>query len=99
VKTSAGSNFEEEQLAIELGMTVKDKITGLKGVVVCICSYLSGCDRASIQPLEIVNGKPAEWVTFDVLQLDIVSSAKKIVIGREPITNKTGGPRPNPQQW
>ena len=52
-------------MKIGLGMTVKDIITGLTGVAVCRSSYLTGCDRISIQPLELKDGKPAEWCAFD----------------------------------
>ena len=81
-------------MKIELGMTVKDKITGLSGVVVCRASYLTGCDRISIQPLELKDGKPAEWCAFDENQLEIVKGKKIIDLSPKVATEKVGGPRP-----
>jgi len=37
-------------MKIELGMTVRDTITGLEGIAVCRCLYLHGCDHIGIQP-------------------------------------------------
>lgn len=83
-------------MKIELGMTVKDKITGLNGVAVCRSSYLTGCDRISIQPTELKDGKPLDWVAFDENQLDIINNnvIKMNTIDETP--TKVGGPRPNP---
>jgi len=77
---------------IELGDRVKDKISGLKGIVVGISNYLYGCKRVSIQPEEAKDGKPAEWYTVDEPQLEIVK--KSVVSGRD---TPTHGPRENIQ--
>lgn len=82
-------------MKIELGMTVKDIITGLTGVAVCRSSYLTGCDRISIQPLELKDGKPAEWCSFDENQLEIVKGKKIIDLSPKKETVKVGGPRPD----
>ena len=73
---------------IELGDRVKDKISGLKGIVVGISNYLYGCRRISIQPEESKDGKPAEWFTIDEPQVDVVEKAA--INGRE---TPTHGPR------
>ena len=82
-------------MKIGLGMTVKDIITGLTGVAVCRSSYLTGCDRISIQPLELKDGKPAEWCAFDENQLEIVKGKKIIDLSPKEETTKVGGPRPD----
>jgi hypothetical protein len=87
---------------IDLGMTVRDKITGLEGVAVARTTYLTGCDRISIQPRELKDGKTAEWSAFDENQLEIVKGKKIIdltpqveIAAQVP---KVGGPRPNPEK-
>ena len=75
---------------VELGDRVKDKISGLKGIVVGISNYLYGCRRISIQPEESKDGNPAEWFTIDEPQVDVVEKAA--INGRE---TPTHGPREN----
>jgi hypothetical protein len=85
---------------IEMGMKCRDVVTGLEGVVVCISSYLSGCDRIGLQPTEVKDSRPADWVTFDALQLEVVPKFKQIVLEPgKPEVEKTGGPRPEPDRW
>lgn len=51
---------------IQLGMEVKDSITGFKGIVVCIANWLHGCRRIGIQSRELdKENKPQESVFFD----------------------------------
>jgi hypothetical protein len=57
---------------IELGDRVKDKITGLKGIVIGITNWLYGCQRCTVQPEEAKDGKPAEVFHVDTPQLTIV---------------------------
>ena len=73
---------------VELGDRVKDKISGLKGIVMAVSNYLYGCQRIGIQPEESKDGKPAEWFTVDEPQLEVVM--KRAVTGR---TTPTHGPR------
>lgn len=35
---------------IELGMRVKDKVNGLKGIAVAECVYLNGCVQFAVTP-------------------------------------------------
>ena len=86
-------------MKIELGMTVKDKITGLTGVAVCRATYLTGCDRIYIQLLEIKDSNPPEWVAFDENQLEIVKGKKVIDLSPKNTTEKVGGPRPTIRRW
>lgn len=78
---------------IELGDIAKDSITGLQGTVMCTSEYLYGCKRHTIQPHELKDGKPVDWVSFDEEQLVLVSkkSTKHVPV-------KTGGPRPEPRR-
>lgn len=75
---------------IELGDTARDTITGFTGVVVAKTKWLHGCERLTLQPQELKDGKPIDAHTFDVPQLALVTS--QIATG----TSDTGGPRPEP---
>jgi hypothetical protein len=87
---------------IELGMSVKDKITGLTGVAVARTEYLTGCARISVQPTEVKDGKTADWVTLDEGQLDIIKTKKKIVLNEIKAATprqELGGPQPTVEKW
>jgi hypothetical protein len=57
---------------ISLGDKVKDKITGLKGIVVAITNWLHGCTRITIQPEGLKDGKPYDTYTFDEPQAELI---------------------------
>jgi hypothetical protein len=85
-----------------LGFTAKDKITGLEGVIVAQTSYLTGCDRVSIQPRDTKDGKTADWVSFDIGIVDIVTSVPRItlnVVEAEVGKKTTGGPQPSVDRY
>lgn len=77
---------------IELGDVVKDKITGFTGVAVARHKWLHGCERYSVQPRELLEGKPIDTQVFDAPQLVIVEKAVT------PETKHTGGPRVEPRR-
>lgn len=74
---------------IKLGQKVRDKLTGLEGIAVARTEYLYGCVGISIQPFEVKDGKPAEWVRVDEPQLEVVN--KKAA----PKAKPAHGPRPD----
>lgn len=57
-----------------LGDRVKDPVTGLKGIVVCVSTWLHGCIRVTVQPETVKDGKPAELTSFDQSQLELVKA-------------------------
>jgi hypothetical protein len=59
----------------QLGDRVKDPITGMTGIVVCISTWLHGCIRIAIQPEELKDGKPVEDRYFDQSQLVMMDRA------------------------
>lgn len=75
---------------IRLGDEAKDSITGLTGVVVAITVWLNGCERVSIQPRELKDGRPVEPSAFDVEQLEVVKASASVPL------RKTGGPHDPP---
>ena len=72
-----------------VGLTVKDKITNLQGVVICETFWLNGCVRVGVQPRELLEGKIQDRYDFDIEQVDLVPGAPTFHLG-EP----GGGPMP-----
>lgn len=56
-------------MAIKLGTTVTDSITGFTGVAISRTEFLHGCARVAVQPKGLHEGKPIEAQYFDELQL------------------------------
>lgn len=81
---------------IELGMSVEDKITGVKGVVTGLSYFLTGCSRAGIE----ITGKVDEMVWVDTPRLKILNKRR---FSFEEETSHIGGgrnpsARPSPQR-
>lgn len=72
---------------IEMGMKVKDAVTGFTGIVVATHNYLNGCMRVTVQPPVDKDGKLPDPATFDEPQLKQVGK-KQLPSG----SKKTGGP-------
>jgi len=90
-------------MKIELGMTYRDTITGFSGVAMAKTQWLTGCDRVTLAPRELKDGKPLDMMSFDVSTVELVSDVPKLVpndqkIDPEPEVKKQkpGGPRPEP---
>ena len=87
------------QKTVELGMEVKDRVTGYKGIVTSIAKYLSGCDRCLVQPPVDKENKLSEPEHFDITDLVVVSDG--LYIPPVPIKEakpRTGGPRQFPSR-
>lgn len=85
-----------------IGLTGRDKVTGVEGVIVAITTYLSGCDRVSLQPREIKDGKPADWVTIDINLLQLLDNERVMVneaLPDAPPIRRVGGPQPAIEKW
>jgi hypothetical protein len=82
-----------KQLDIERGDVIKDKITGIKGVVIAITHWLYGCDRLLVQSEEVKDGKPTEPFNLDVKQVELVKKQRIKVEVPEPPKPRTGGPQ------
>jgi hypothetical protein len=59
---------------VKLGDRVRDELTGLTGIVVCISDWLWGCRRVIIQPREIKDGKPVDTFSVDEPQLTVLET-------------------------
>lgn len=86
------SSMGQRPQDLELGCIAKDSITGFQGVVIAITEWLNGCQRVTIQPQEMKDGKPIDNFTFDAEQVVVVSPAKPVAV------TKTGGPSISPVQ-
>lgn len=75
---------------IELGDKVRDKVTGVTGIVVAMTNWLFGCSRIGIQPQELKDGKPVEQTWIDILQAELV---EENAIEKDSREEKTGGPQ------
>lgn len=61
------------KIQIQVGMKVKDKITGFAGTVTGVVRYISGCNQALVVPPAREDGSfiSGEW--FDLQRLEITS--------------------------
>jgi len=80
-----------EPLPFNLGDVLRCRLTGATGIATAFTEYLYGCRRWSLQPGEVDNGKPVQWVTFDEPQLERVATASSTATP----AHVTGGPRPD----
>lgn len=87
-QTAMASTFECPQL----GDRVKDPISGLTGIVVCLTTWLHGCIRVGVQAEEAKDGKPVESVYFDQSQLVVIDRGV-----HEPMVLQVG-PAPKAEQ-
>lgn len=65
---------------IDLGVTVKDKVTGFSGVVTGVVYYITGCNQALVVPKVGKDGSQREAQWFDWQRLDIDRKAKRVVL-------------------
>jgi hypothetical protein len=83
---------------IGLGDRVRDRISGLEGIVIGITDWLYQCRRPIVQPTTLTDGKPTDSLSFDEPQLELLEKAAfKVQVEEvaEP-SPKTGGPRATP---
>lgn len=73
-----------------IGKLVKDKVTGLTGIVTGRTTWLNGCARVIVQSRDLHDGKPIEAQWFDEPQVEIIGEG----VERGPVD--TGGPKPDP---
>lgn len=72
----------------DLGLKVKCKVTGFKGVVEARSESLNGCHRYYINPGVDKTGKLQDGSWFDHTNLEVLD--KKAVVKHKPV--QTGGP-------
>lgn len=67
---------------MELGHTVRDRITGFIGIVTGIVTYISGCSQALVVPKVKADGTLAEGQWFDLQRLEL-QSKKQITLAND----------------
>ena len=82
-------------MTIELGCTVKEKITGVEGRVVGITAWETGCDHIGVKRLGTdKDDKPYDMIWFDAPMCDVLIPYLSSTIQLNP-AKKPGGPVPN----
>jgi hypothetical protein len=72
--------MKDTQVAVTLGATVRDRLTGFEGIVTGQAQYLTGCEMALVQPK--VKGEDKEWVEsrwFDEPRLEVLEGKPAFV--------------------
>jgi hypothetical protein len=72
----------------DLGVEVKCKITGFKGVIVARSQWLNNCNTYGVKSRELKDGKPMENQFFDEPSLELVAPEAEPI----PAKRTTGGP-------
>lgn len=83
-----------------IGSVARDSITGFSGVVTGVCSYITGCDQALLQPEAKSDGEFVESRWFDVTRLLCVKKRHESArIINTAIANGPSGPdKPAPKK-
>lgn len=77
---------------LELGMEVKDRVTGFTGIATARHIYLQGCNRISIQPKAMEEDtKLPEAISIDEPDLEVIGYG--VLPIPEEKDKKPGGPR------
>ncbi len=69
------------EFMFNLGDRVKDRISGLKGIVIGRTQWLFGCERITVQPETEKDNKPAESFCIDAAQAELVAAA--VIVGAD----------------
>lgn len=77
---------------IKIGDKVKDRVTGLTGIVVARTDWLNGCVRMVVQPQELKDHKPVEASSFDIEELILLEAD---ALAPKPAERATNGPMPD----
>jgi hypothetical protein len=77
---------------IELGDKVREKVSGMVGIVTGLTEWLYGCTTVTVQPQELKDGKRVDSSAFDLFALELIAKC-----ACEPLAKpiQTGGPAPH----
>lgn len=76
---------------IELGASVKDRVSGFAGIITARYEYLNGCERYEVSSAD-KDGKPESFV-FDSQQIEVVAPPAEGLVRQPTPLKRTGGPR------
>jgi len=77
---------------IELGANVRDKVTGIAGIVIGRTEWLTGCRTYGVQPTKLKDGMAYDPVWHDETRLEVLKKGRVVT----PVY--TGGPAPTPKR-
>lgn len=77
-----------------LGSRVRDNITGFEGIAIGFHMWLHGCNRVSIQPTELKDGKTIPAESFDEQQVEVVKVQPPVISPTS--VARSGGPHHEP---
>ncbi len=90
---------------VKLGWEVKDRLTGVTGIVTGITKWLTGCDTVGVKPQGVDDKmQQFEAVWFDDSRVQVIKKHKKSkwvdLEDEEPIRQpkKNGGPQDTPRR-
>jgi hypothetical protein len=63
-----------------MGRAVKDKITGITGIVTGYCIYISGCSQVCVQPPVKKDGTQVDGVWLDEQRVDVIKGQRRVVL-------------------
>lgn len=69
---------------INVGDRVRDRITGMMGIVIARTEWRYGCIRLTVQPGELKDGRPVDGYQLDEPQCEVVAAAVIQNIGYAP---------------
>lgn len=88
-------NIEDPQpFVFALGEEVKDKITGVTGIVTAQTHWLTGCNTVTIKPRALKDGVPQDNMSFDEPWLERVGPGLRVDDKPKKARGSRGGPRP-----
>ena len=81
----------------ELGVTVRDVVTGFTGVATGAARYLTGCDQYCVSPVSNPPSKREDSCWFDENRLVVVKNVAKVQLPNpKPAERRRGGPSQTP---
>lgn len=84
--------MKTEQIEIELGSKVKDRVTGFCGIAVARTKHLYMCDRYTVQPPIDKDGKIPEAFSMDGFALEVLEKPSDKILENQPTpAAKVGG--------
>jgi hypothetical protein len=84
-------------MAIKIGSRVKDKITGLTGIVIGRTEWLTGCATVGVKPEETKDGKTIDATWLDEISVTVIQE-KVFTINMAPAAPDVGGPHDAPSR-
>ncbi len=86
-------------MRIQLGMKVRDVVTGFEGIVTGYHSWMTGCDSVTVQPVVDKDGKSPENKGFDVIRLEVLAGPIALPVSQAaPALRSEGGPHDDPAE-